>query len=57
MSRGLADTSIIPLDDKVKEAFATNEPFFVLLRPDNYIGLISAEFSPDLIVKYLNNLS
>lgn len=54
---GLADTSIIPLDDRVKEAFGTNEPLFVLLRPDNYIGLISADFSPDLIVKYLNNLN
>lgn len=54
---GLADTSIIPFDDKVKEAFGTNEPFFVLLRPDNYIGLISAELSPDLIVKYLSSLS
>lgn len=54
---GLADTSIIPFDDKVKVVFGTDEPFFALLRPDNYIGLISAEFSPDLIVKYLNNLT
>lgn len=54
---GSVDTSIISLSETVKTAFGTDKPFFVLLRPDNYIGLISAEFSPDLIVKYLNDLS
>jgi 2-polyprenyl-6-methoxyphenol hydroxylase-like FAD-dependent oxidoreductase len=52
--RGLVDTHIFSLDEKVADTFGTAKPFFVLLRPDNYIGLISDEFSPDLIVKYLD---
>ena len=51
---GFADTSIIPLSENVSEAFGTEKSFFVLLRPDNYIGLIADEFSPDLLVNYLD---
>jgi len=51
---GLIDTHIFSTTETVAKAFGTNKPFFVLLRPDNYIGLIADEFSPDLIVKYLN---
>ena len=51
---GLIDTQIFSMNETVAKAFGTNKPFFVLLRPDNYIGLIADEFSPDLIVKYLD---
>ena len=51
---GLIDTHIFSTNETVTKAFGTNKPFFVLLRPDNYIGLISDAFSPDLIVKYLD---
>lgn len=51
---GLIDTHIFSTNETVAKTFGTNKPFFVLLRPDNYIGLIADEFSPDLIVKYLD---
>ena len=51
---GLIDTHIFLTNETVSKAFGTNKPFFVLLRPDNYIGLIADEFSPALIVKYLD---
>ncbi|MFZ1701593.1 MAG: FAD-dependent monooxygenase [Pyrinomonadaceae bacterium] len=50
----IVDTAVLSLDDHIAETFGTTEPFFVLLRPDNYIGLISVDLSPDLIVKYLD---
>ena len=31
-----------PLTEEIKEIFNTNKPFSVLLRPDNYIGFVSA---------------
>ncbi|WP_310415925.1 FAD-dependent monooxygenase, partial [Chamaesiphon sp. OTE_8_metabat_110] len=41
----LIDFNIMPLDPHVVETFGTNQPFQVLLRPDNYIGCISTEFA------------
>lgn len=34
--------------------FGTNEPFNLLLRPDNHIAFISAVASPDVISDYLD---
>ncbi|HEX8190390.1 MAG TPA: hypothetical protein VF586_18680, partial [Pyrinomonadaceae bacterium] len=38
----LFDSRTIPLGPQAAEAFGTDEPFTVLLRPDNYVGYISA---------------
>lgn len=50
----MIDTHVFSMNETISQAFGTTKPFFVLLRPDNYIGLISTEFSPELIVKYLD---
>jgi len=51
---GLIDTHIFSTNEIVAGAFGTSKPFLVLLRPDNYIGLIANGFSSDLVVKYLD---
>jgi 2-polyprenyl-6-methoxyphenol hydroxylase-like FAD-dependent oxidoreductase len=37
------DCHAFPLSEEVAEIFGTSKPFSVLLRPDNYIGFVSAE--------------
>jgi 2-polyprenyl-6-methoxyphenol hydroxylase-like FAD-dependent oxidoreductase len=37
------DYHACPLSEEIKEIFNTNKPLSVLLRPDNYIGFVSAE--------------
>jgi 2-polyprenyl-6-methoxyphenol hydroxylase-like FAD-dependent oxidoreductase len=49
----LIDHHVIPLYPHVAELFGSDEPFNVLLRPDNYIGLISSDTSADRLKKYL----
>ncbi|MDT5063158.1 MAG: hypothetical protein QOH63_3617 [Acidobacteriota bacterium] len=51
----LVDFNVLMLDPQVAEAFGTDKSFNVLLRPDNYIGFISTETSPDELRVYLNN--
>jgi len=41
----LVDLNAIPLCPQVIDTFGANNPFSVLLRPDNYIGFISTETS------------
>jgi 2-polyprenyl-6-methoxyphenol hydroxylase-like FAD-dependent oxidoreductase len=52
----LLDHHVLPLQQQVTEAFGVSEPFTVLLRPDNHIGLISAEAKSSLVMPYLNQL-
>jgi len=52
-----ADVHSIKLSDETAEIFGTNEPFTVVLRPDNYIGYIGNGISPENAAKYLNNIS
>lgn len=47
------DFNIAPLSPKVKKIFGAEKPFLVLLRPDNYIGLLSAEISLEKVKNYL----
>jgi hypothetical protein len=54
---GLIDSFVISLYPKVAEIFATDESFFLLLRPDNHIALISNEFNSDVLRKYLDSIS
>ncbi|MEQ1765092.1 MAG: FAD-dependent monooxygenase [Pyrinomonadaceae bacterium] len=50
---GRIDSHFYPLDEAVKNAFGCSHSFFVILRPDNYIGLISDDLSPNLVETYL----
>jgi hypothetical protein len=52
----LIDHHVIPLYPHLAELFGTDEPFNLLLRPDNYIGFISAETSSDLLKTYLRDV-
>lgn len=54
---GYVDFHELPLYPRVAEIFGADETFSVLLRPDNYIGLISAGASFEAIDIYLKNLS
>jgi hypothetical protein len=48
----LIDRHVINLSPQVVKIFGTDQPFSVLLRPDNYIGFISADNSWRPISKY-----
>ena len=50
-------TAVYPLYPNIAEIFGTNRSLSVLLRPDNYIGLISNDVSAAAVKSYLNNLS
>lgn len=50
------DHHIVPLYPHVAEVFGVSKPFTVLLRPDNYIGFISAETSSSRVMAYLQHL-
>jgi 2-polyprenyl-6-methoxyphenol hydroxylase-like FAD-dependent oxidoreductase len=49
------DHQMVPLYPQVAEVFGTNRSFQVLLRPDNYIGFISHDTSPQVVTNYLKN--
>jgi len=51
----LIEFHAVPLVPQAAEAFGTGEPFAVLLRPDNYVGYVSKETSPDELRAYLND--
>lgn len=51
------DFHVISLYPEISEIFGAKKSFTVLLRPDNYIGLLSKGFSPDDVTKYLNLVS
>lgn len=53
---GLVDNQVLPLQPRAAEVFGANKPFNVLLRPDNYIGFISAETSLSGVRDYLKNV-
>jgi len=52
----LLDHQVIPIYPHVAEVFGVSKPFTVLLRPDNYIGLISTDTSPTRPIEYLERL-
>lgn len=51
------DSHFFDLDERATKAFGTNSPFYLILRPDNYIGLISDDFSPETVSSYLARFS
>lgn len=50
------DLNIMPLSPRVVELFGTHQPFLVLLRPDNYIGLLSKSISLEGFKAYWKRL-
>ena len=52
----LIDQHAIQLGPQVVKLFGTDQPFSVLLRPDNYIGFISTDSSWGPVSKYLARL-
>ncbi|HEX8174179.1 MAG TPA: FAD-dependent monooxygenase [Pyrinomonadaceae bacterium] len=50
------DCQVFSLDSSVKKIFGTNEPFTLLLRPDNHVAFISAEISPGRVRAYLSRV-
>ena len=48
-----ADFHVFPLYPNIAEIFGASETFTVLLRPDNYIGYLSAGFSVEDVKEYL----
>ncbi|MBV8887496.1 MAG: FAD-dependent monooxygenase [Chroococcidiopsidaceae cyanobacterium CP_BM_RX_35] len=50
------DFKIMLISPRVTELFGTTQPFKVLLRPDNYIGLLSTDFSLSDLKAYFNRL-
>lgn len=55
--RGYIDAQNFSLYPQVADVFGCKESFYVILRPDNYIGLISSDFSPEKIRGYLDLIS
>lgn len=51
---GFLDCQVISLSWQVLDIFGTDNPFIVLLRPDNYISLICDENSLHQVEPYLN---
>ena len=49
------DVQPMPLDAETAKMFGTNNPFQILLRPDNYIAFVSPGTSPDEIASYVNS--
>ena len=54
---GRMDTHFFPMSDVVRERFGREDAFYLVLRPDNYIGLISDDFSPEAVRTYLEKFS
>lgn len=50
---GLIDSNVFDQNDVIAKAFGTTASFYVVLRPDNHIGLISDDFSPEMVARYL----
>ena len=49
----MLDFSVAPLYPNISEIFGAKTSFVLLLRPDNYIGLISSEVSVEKLKEYL----
>ncbi len=52
----IVDYHVIPLYPHVVEVFGMDKPFNVLLRPDNHIGYVSSNTSPEALKSYLREV-
>ena len=53
----MTDKSTIRINSEIAATFGHAGPFVVVLRPDNYIGLISDDVSAKPVLNYLNSFS
>jgi hypothetical protein len=51
------DTTNIEYNSEIQEIFGSAGPFFLILRPDNYIGLISADLTSEKVIGYLKSFA
>jgi hypothetical protein len=51
----LIDVSNLNLTKEISEVFGSDKPFVLVVRPDNYIGLISNEVSIDGVRNYFRD--
>jgi hypothetical protein len=54
---GQIDRTDIPLYPHIIETFGSTSTFYTLLRPDNYIGLISSDMTGEAIRSYLDRFA
>jgi hypothetical protein len=52
----LFDHHAVELTPDAVVAFGTDKPFLLLLRPDNYIGVISADMSTNVLANYFREV-
>jgi 2-polyprenyl-6-methoxyphenol hydroxylase-like FAD-dependent oxidoreductase len=52
--QGIADQQFFVLDERAREAFGSNEPFLLLLRPDNHVAFLSTEISLARVQAYFD---
>lgn len=52
----ILDSQQLAIGPEVSKAFGTDGPFVVLLRPDNYIGLISNDLNAGVVNEYLGRV-
>lgn len=52
----MLDLSVAPLYPNIAEIFGAKTSFVLLLRPDNYIGLISSEVSVEKLKEYFDKI-
>jgi len=52
----LVDKHTLPLSADIAELFGADEPFIVVLRPDNYIGLMTRDMSGETVKSYLSRV-
>ena len=50
----MLDIRNLALTSEAEDIFGTDRPFILVVRPDNYIGLISDDVSLDAVRNYLN---
>jgi len=50
---GKVDSTVISLTPEISKIFGTDKAFYLILRPDNYIGIISNNFSSASVSEYL----
>lgn len=48
----IADQQVFTFEERVREVFGTDEPFVLLLRPDNHIAFLSPDISLERIDRY-----
>ena len=54
---GKIDSTVISLTPEMSKIFGADSAFYLILRPDNYIGMISDNFSSNTVSNYLSKFA